>query len=498
LNTGLTWRSNAVALAETGMKAVNPNLINALQEQLGPKGITTDAADMAPWLRDWRGLYSGSAAALVSPASTDEVAAVVRMALAAGVPIVPQGGNTSMVGGATPLPDGRAIILSLRRMNAIRALDAGAATVVAEAGVILAHLHDAAGDMGMRFPLTLGGKGSATVGGLISTNAGGTQVLRFGTMRKLVLGLEAVLPDGSVHHGLAALKKDNRGYDFNHLLIGAEGTLGVVTAATLRLVPAIVDRAVGWVGVESPNAALALLRWMEARSGDAVEGFEVMPQATLELVLAHVPGTRAPLESRHAWHVLIEFVEASGAQARLESLLAGAMEAGLIETAAVSTSEAQADAFWKIRDSISEAERASGPAIQHDISVAVEAMPDFMTHAVATIEREFPQVTSAAFGHLGDGNVHLHVRAPKDVADVSAWRKGPGKAASRRVYDLVVAAGGSISAEHGIGQMKLDELVRLSDPARLAMMRAIKTAFDPAGIMNPGKLVPLAPDTPDA
>jgi FAD/FMN-containing dehydrogenase len=236
---------------------------------------------------------------------------------------------------------------------------------------------------------------------------------------------------------------------------------------------------------------------MEERSGAAVEGFEVMPQATLDLVLAHVPGTRAPLDSRHRWHVLIEFVQ-EGAQAGLEELLAGAMETGLIETATVSTNDAQADAFWRLRDSISEAERASGPAIQHDISVAVDAMPDFMTQAVATIEREFPQVTSAAFGHLGDGNVHLHVRAPAGIPDAQAWRAGPGKAASRRVYDLVVAAGGSISAEHGIGQMKLDELARLSDPARLAMMRAIKTAFDPQGIMNPGKLVPLAPNAPDA
>ncbi len=480
------------------MKPINSALIAQLHDRLGPKGISTDPQEIAPWLTDWRNLYHGAAQALLSPASTQEVVDIVRAAQAAGVPLVPQGGNTSMVGGATPLPDGQSMIVSLRRMNAVRTLDAQAGSVIAEAGVILANLHDFADDAGLRFPLTLGGKGSATIGGLVSTNAGGTQVLRFGTMRKLVLGLEAVLPDGSIHHGLTALKKDNRGYDINHMLIGAEGTLGIVTAAALRLIPAIVDRTVGWVGVESPHAALRLLRWLEAQSGDAVEGFEVLPQATLDLVIAHVPGTRAPLESRHAWHVLIEFVDAGGAQARLESLLAKAMGDGLFENATVSTSEAQANAFWRLRDSISEAERAAGPAIQHDISVAVDAMPAFMTQTVATIEREFPAVTSAAFGHLGDGNVHLHVRAPAGTTDAAAWRAGPGKAASQRVYDLVSAAGGSISAEHGIGQMKLDELARLSDPARLTLMRAIKSAFDPAGIMNPGKLVPLAPARPRA
>lgn len=473
-------------------------MVDQLRNRLGPKAVTTDLAEIEPWLVDWRKLYRGKAPAIISPASTAEVRVVVEMAAAASVPLVPQGGNTSMVGGATPQADGQSLILSLRRMNAIRMIDAPDAMIVAEAGVILANLHDAAARQAMRFPLTLGGKGSATVGGLVSTNAGGTQVLRFGTMRKLTLGLEAVLPDGSLHNGLAPLKKDNRGYDINQLLIGAEGTLGIVTAAALRLAPAIVDRAVGWVGVSSPHQALRLLRWLEARSGDCVEGFEILPQATLDLVVRHISGARAPLDSRHAWHVLIEFVVEQDPQGKLEALLGDAYASDLLESAAVSNSEAQANAFWRLRDSISEAERASGPAIQHDISVPVDAMPDFMTNTITIIEREYPGISASAFGHLGDGNVHFHVRAPHDTADATAWRIGPGKSASQRVYDLVVAENGSISAEHGIGQMKLDELVRLSDTARIAMMRAIKNALDPKAIMNPGKLVPLAPGACDA
>lgn len=476
---------------------MNQNVTHALRTRLatllGPKGYSENADDMAPWLTDWRGIFHGSAPAMLSPASVDEVSAIVSLVREAGVPLVPQGGNTGMVGGATPPADGGTFLLSLRRMNAIRSIDADAGIAVAEAGVILSHLHDAALAKGRRFPLSLGAKGSATIGGLVSTNAGGTQVLRFGTMRKLVLGLEAVLPDGSIHHGLAALKKDNRGYDLTQLLIGAEGTLGIVTAASLKLVPAIGDRSVGWAGVCNPQAALRLLRWLEARSGEAIESFEVIPQATLDLVLAHVPGTRAPLEGRHDWHVLVEHVGASGSRAALEALLGGALEAGLIDDAVVSASEAQANAFWRLRDSISEAERASGPAIQHDISVPVDAMPDFMEATVARIEAAYPDVTAAAFGHLGDGNVHLHVRAPAGV-DAEVWRAGPGLAASHMVYDMVVAAHGSISAEHGIGQMKRAELLRLSDPVRIATLRAIKAALDPAGIMNPGKLVPLASD----
>lgn len=469
------------------------NTLSRLKGLLGPKGFSDDAHDMAPWLTDWRGLFHGAARALVSPATVGEVAAIVSLARDADIPIVPQGGNTGMVGGATPSAEGNALLLSLRRMNRIRSIDPTSGIAVAEAGVILSNLHDAALEKGQRFPLSLGAKGSATIGGLVSTNAGGTQVLRFGTMRKLVLGLEAVLPDGSIYNGLAVLTKDNRGYDLTQLLVGAEGTLGVVTAASLKLFPAIGDRAVGWIGVECPHAALRLLRWLEAHSGEAVESFEVMPRATLDLVLQHVPGTRPPLESSPAWNVLVEHVSGGGSRASLEDLLGDALAQGLAQDAVVSASEAQAEAFWRLRDSISEAERASGPAIQHDISVPVDAMPDFMESAVAKVEAAHPGFSASAFGHLGDGNVHFHVRAPAG-ADEEAWRTGPGKAASHMVHDLVVAAGGSISAEHGIGQMKRAELLRLSEPARISVLRAVKEAIDPTGIMNPGKLVPLASD----
>lgn len=471
-------------------------LLRRLSEALGPKGLTVDAHDMQPWLTDWRGRFHGRALALAQPATIDEVQAIVHLAAEYRVPIVPQGGNSGMVGGATPDAHGNAILLSLRRMNRIRALDSEARLVTAEAGVILQTLHEAAETHGLRFPLTLGGKGSATVGGLVSTNAGGTQVLRHGTMRALVEGVEAVLPDGSVYRGLYALKKDNRGYDLKHLLIGAEGTLGIVTAATLRLVPGLVDRAVLWCGLESPQAARRLLLFFEKRAGAAMEGFEVVPRRCLANVLNHIPGTRAPLAEPAPWNALVELVRDDAAAPPLaelaETLLTEALETGLITDATIAANEGQADAFWKLRDSISEAERAEGPAMQHDISVPVAAMADFISEAGATVENAFPGVTVAAFGHLGDGNVHFHVAAPAGV-NADDWTRDPGKAISALVHDLVVAAGGSISAEHGIGQMKRDELSRLEDPARLAAVRAIKQALDPLGIMNPGKLIPLAP-----
>jgi len=464
------------------------DLLGKLAERLGPKGFTRDAGDMAPWLTDWRGRYRGAAAAMLSPATREEVAHIVSLCAAEGVALVPQGGNTGMVGGATPPPDGSALILSTRRMNRIRSLSAGDNLAVAEAGVILATLHESALAAGRRFPLTLGAKGSATVGGLVSTNAGGTQVLRFGTMRSLVAGVEAVLPDGSVHDGLAALKKDNRGYDLNQLLIGAEGTLGIVTAAILRLVPAVAARAVAWIGVESPRDALALLRAMEAKT-DAVESFEIVPARALEMVLEHIPGTRAPLEGAHSWHVLVEAVAEEAPAALLERLLGQALESGLAKDAVIAASEAQAEAFWRIRDSIAEAERAHGPAVQHDISVPVADMPRFMIEGAAEAEARFPGTEAVAFGHLGDGNVHFHLRAPAG-ADRALWYAEDAPRITRLVHDMVVAAGGSISAEHGIGQLKRDELARLTPPARLAAMRAIKQALDPTGIMNPGKLVP--------
>jgi len=474
---------------------IEQEIIDRFIALLGPKGVITDPDDIAPWVNDWRGRYHGAAAAILSPASTAEVAAVVTLAADLGVALVPQGGNTSMVGGATPPADGSALILSLRRMNRIRSLSPCDNLAVCEAGVILSVLHDAAEAQGRRFPLSLGAKGSATIGGLVSTNAGGTQVLRHGTMRALVEGIEAVLPDGSIFDGLDALKKDNRGYDIKQLLIGAEGTLGVVTAAALRLAPAIAARAVGWVGVETPADALALLRLTETMLGDSVEGFEVIADETLGFVLGHIPGTRSPIEKRTPWHVLIEVDHADssepGPSERLEAALGQAFEQGIAIDAAIAANEAQADAFWRIRESLSESEKAQGPALQYDISVPVAKMPAFMIEAADAAERAFPGTTASSFGHLGDGNVHFHVRAPKGTADGPAWIAAQGQSINAFVHDAVVAAGGSISAEHGIGQMKRAELGRLAGPGRIGALRAIKAAFDPKGLFNPGKLIPL-------
>ena len=464
-------------------------LAQRLHAALPPRAIVTDAAAIAPWLTDWRKRYHGRADLLLEPASTAEVQTIVAAARAEGVPLVPQGGNSSMVGGATPSADARAAILSLRRMDRIRALDAisDRGQAVAEAGVVLATLHAAAAAAGMRFPLSLGAKGSATVGGLVSTNAGGTQVLRFGTMRALVLGVEAVLPDGQVYDGLSALPKDNRGYDLDQLLVGAEGTLGVVTAATLRLVPAVAARGVAWAGVDTPDAAMALLGRFR-RASEAVESFEILPAESLAAVLRHISRTRSPLAGEHPWHVLVE-VTADTAADDPAALVADVLgDAPEVRDATVAASEAQADAFWRIRESISDAERATGPAAQHDISVPVAAMPRFMVEAAAACDARFPGTHASGFGHLGDGNIHFHVRAAPDT-DPAHWYARQVPVVSAFVHDLVTAAGGSISAEHGIGQMKRAELARLASPARMAMLHAVKRAFDPDGLMNPGKLL---------
>jgi FAD/FMN-containing dehydrogenase len=465
-------------------------LIRQAAERFGPKAVITDPAEIEPWVTDWRGRVHGASPAMLAPASTEEVVEIVRLAAEHRVPLVPQGGNTGMAAGATPAADGSAILLSMRRMNRIRSISAENRIAVVEAGVILATLHDAAHEAGMRFPLTLGARGSCTIGGLTSTNAGGTQVLKFGTMRSLVAGVEAVLPDGSVHNGLSGLKKDNRGYSLDQLLIGAEGTLGVVTAVALRLVPAISARAVAWVGVGSPARPLDLLRFLEARTA-SIEGFELVPQDSLDLVLRHIPDTRAPLGDPHAWNVLIEAATSdpeTDIGTELERLLASALQQGLIQDAVLASNEAQTGAFWKLRDSISEAERAEGQTLAHDISVPVADMPAFIVDAAAKVEAAFPGVTATGFGHLGDGNIHFHVRASDHAAP--DWYEHEGERITRFVDDMVTAAGGSISAEHGIGQLKRDEFARLAPPGRIHALRAIKLALDPLGIMNPGKLVP--------
>ncbi|GAA4643520.1 FAD-binding oxidoreductase [Pontixanthobacter gangjinensis] len=462
-------------------------------QMLGQRGFTTDTDTMQPWLTDWRGRYSGSALALASPANTDQVSDLVKLCAKHNIAIVPQGGNSGMSGGATPDMTGTSIILSLRRMNAIRQFDADTRSITCDAGVILQHLHEAAEAERLRFPLTLGGKGSATIGGLISTNAGGTQVLRHGTMRAQVMGLEAVLPDGQIFNSLTPLKKDNRGFDLKQLLIGSEGTLGIVTGATLRLLPEIAGRCVLWAGLDSLIDARKLLLACEKMVGERLEGFEVMPAHSLAAVLDHLPAARSPLQSAHNWNALIELVGTEDTIASLpdlaENFLSIALEKGIISDATIAANEAQAEQFWLLRDSISPAERAIGPAMQHDISVPVERMAEFVTETVPEVESRFPGTTAIAFGHLGDGNVHYHVLAPAGAIR-GMWEENEGKEISSFVHDLVTQWGGSISAEHGIGQMKVMELGRLGDPASLSILRSVKEALDPQGLFNPGKLVP--------
>ena len=455
-----------------------------MKAAVGDRGWSDDPSVLAPLLVDWRGKFHGSTPLLLRPQSTAEVAAIVRIAASHRVALVPQGGNTGLVGGGMP---GGQVLLSLARMNRIRSVDAAGLTLTAEAGVILQTVHEAALAQGCEFPLSLGAKGSATIGGLVSTNAGGVQVLRHGTMRALVSGLEAVLPDGSVLDQITGLAKDNSGYDIKQLLIGGEGTLGIVTAVALRLVPAPAHRAVGWAAVADPHAALALLARLRRASGGQVESFELIPGSGLALVLEHLPHNRAPLAGEHAWHVLIELAGPLELDALLGDTFADAAAAGEVLDATVAASTAQAAALWRIREELPEAERRDGLALHHDISVAVAAMPRFTLSAAADVEATFPGARVLAFGHLGDGNLHFNVRAPQTGG--AAWVAANGVAVTALVHRLVTAAGGSISAEHGIGTLKRDDLAAYANPAKLAAMRAIKAALDPLGIMNPGKVI---------
>ncbi len=462
----------------------------AMKTAAGQRGWTQDADRIAPHLVDWRGRKRGAASLMLMPGSVAEVAAIVRIAAAHRIPLVPQGGNTSLCGASVPEADGKAVLVSLLRMNAVRSVSTADDSLVAEAGVTLQAVHDAAAAIGRMFPLSLGAKGSATVGGLVSTNAGGVQVLRYGTMRALVLGIEGVLPDGTVLDQLSALRKDNTGYDVKQLLIGAEGTLGFVTAAALRLVPRPASVATAFAGLRAPEAALALLARMRAATGDRVDSFELMPRAGIELVLQHLPGVRDPLSQPHDWYVLLETTSARQGEALddvLTAALADAAEAGEIDDAAVASSEAQRAALWAIREGIPEAERIDGPSIKHDVSVPVARMPAFMAEATRAVESGWPGARVLAFGHLGDGNVHFNARSP--VGESYETFAANGSAITAQVNDLTMTHGGSISAEHGIGTLKRNELQRLGDPGKLAAMHAIKAALDPLGIMNPGKIL---------
>lgn len=399
--------------------------------------------------------------------------------------LVPQGGNTGLVGGAVPDAGDANVIIALTRMDRIASPDANGLTMLVEAGAILENVHRAANETGLVFPLSLAAKGSATIGGLVSTNAGGVQVLRHGTMRALVAGLEAVLPSGEVLRQLDPLVKDNSGFDIKQLLIGAEGTLGIVTRIALRLVPKPRDTAVAWVGLTDPRAALALLTRLRDRLGDVVESFELIPQAGVDLLVA--TGLRAPLAGDHPWQVLIELTSVR-ADAELANALIEQLESAGVADAVVAQSDAQAAALWHLREMLPEAERREGVAVKHDIAVPVSQMPDFIVEVTPLIEARWPGSRVLAFGHLGDGNVHFNVRAPIGN-NSAAWVARFGEEITRMVNDHVIAAHGSIAAEHGIGSVKRAELARVGDPAKLAAMRAIKAALDPLNIMNPGKII---------
>jgi FAD/FMN-containing dehydrogenase len=461
---------------------VPAEVIDQLKARLGEGGWSCDPERLAPKLIEWRERWSGVTPLLALPRSTAEVSAVITVCAANGVAVTPQGGNTGLVGGQIPRGE---ILLSLERMRAVRDIDAFDDVVVAEAGVTLAGVHEAAAGVGRCFPLSVASEGSATVGGLISTNAGGTAVLRYGTMREQVLGLEAVLPNGQIWNGLKRLRKDNTGYDLKQLLIGAEGTLGVVTAASLKLYPILSSRAVAFVGLRSPQDAVRLLAMGKETTGGGLEAFELISRAGLDLVVKNIPDQREPMAGRHAWYALIETAsgEAGAAEAAMERLLAAALEADLIQDAVVAQTTSQAKALWSLRENQSAAQKAAGVAWKHDISVPVSRIADFITSATAALEARWPEVAVTAFGHVGDGNVHFDVLArPGADQAVHAARRDEG---AHLVHEIVAAMHGSISAEHGLGAMKTAEALCYKSDVEVAAQRAVRAALDPGRIMNP-------------
>jgi FAD/FMN-containing dehydrogenase len=465
------------------MAAKHP--FDALKSTLDPKAWSEDTSELAPHVRDWRGRYSGSAPILFKPSSTEEVSRILAACNEAGIAVLPQSGNTGLVGGSTPQGE---VVISLKRMNAIRALDTANESITVDAGVILETVQNAAKQAGKLFPLSLGAQGSAMIGGLISTNAGGVQVLRYGMMRDLVLGLEAVLPDGRVLSGLSGLRKNNTGYDLKQLFIGAEGTLGVVTGATLKLFPRPASTAVAVVSVESPLEAVALLDLVKSLTGGAVSGFELMPKVGLDLVYDHVPGARPPLEGGPDWCVLIELTSGEPGRAgpMLETALEAAFEKGLVLDGVIAQSETQAAEFWALREAIPEGEKAHGKAVKHDVSVPVSKMGAFIVEATKKAEALVPQARVLAFGHVGDGNVHFNLQSREPGAGDDFLKAA--EPATTLIYDLVDAYDGSISAEHGIGILKQAEL-KARKPVEVAVMRQIKAALDPNSIMNPRVLL---------
>jgi len=452
--------------------------------------VLTAADDTAPFLLDWRQRWRGRARAVVQPAAVDEVSTLVRWCARHRVPIVPQGGNTGLSGGSVPDDSGRAIVLSLVRMNRVRAVDPINDTATVEAGVPLARVQAAARDAGRMFPLSLAAEGSATLGGNLSTNAGGTAVLRYGNARELCLGLEVVLPSGDVLPGLRGLRKDNTGYDLRDLFIGAEGTLGVITAATVKLFPPPAAQLTAMAAVARPQDALALLQLAQRLLGPSLTAFEMISDLCLELVARHFPDHARPFAAPHPYCVLLESSDAESeahAAARFDALLAQAIDSGIVADAVVAQSIAQSRRLWSLRERISEAQAAEGKNIKHDVSVPISAIGAFVERTNAALQRAFPGIRMVVFGHLGDGNLHYNVSPPAGTDGDAFMAMQPQ--INRLVHDAVDAAHGSISAEHGIGVLRRDEMLRYKSPVELALMRTLKDAIDPLGIMNPGKVL---------
>ncbi len=466
------------------------DLMPRLTAIVGASGIVTGASDMAPYLADWRDLYKGSAIAVVRPATTAEVAAVVCLCAETRTPIVPQGGNTGMCGAATPDTAGNAVVIALGRMNKIVDVNALNNTMTVEAGCILANIQAAAADVDRLFPLSLGAEGSCVIGGNISTNAGGINVLRYGNTRDLVLGLEAVLPNGRVWNGLRGLRKDNTGYDLKHLFIGAEGTLGIITQAVLKLFPRPHGNVTAFAGIAEPAHAVELLALLRARCGDTISAFELISRNCLEMVIRRIPGTRDPLEAAYPWYVLTELTDAqdgSVLRASVELALTAGIERDLVKDVAIAETAAQGKALWRMRESIPDAAKVEGLVYRHDIAVTVSRIPEFIQTASAALEEAFPGVRIICFGHLGDGNLHFNAFVPGRERSDSVARTMTD--VNRLVHDIVQTFGGSISAEHGIGQSKRDELAHYKSATELDLMRTVKQALDPHNLMNPGKVL---------
>jgi FAD/FMN-containing dehydrogenase len=458
-------------------------LIGALHAALGEANVITNAIDMAAYVKDWRGRYQGDALCVVRPGTTKEVAEAVRICCKAKVAIVPQGGNTGLCGGATPRH--REVVISLTRLNRVRAIDATNSTITVDAGCTLSAVQAAAAESERLFPLSIASEGTATIGGCLSTNAGGVQVLRYGNARELTLGIEAVLPDGRIWNGLRGLRKDNTGYDLKHLFIGAEGTLGLITAAVLKLFPQPRSQATAWVAVESPAAAVSLLLHLRQDFGDRITAFELIGYSALELVLRHIPAARKPLADTSAWYVLAELSEFVDGD--LNAALQQSLAAYGVVDAALAMSDTQRRTLWQLRENISEAQRIEGFSIKHDIAVPVSRIDEFVIQANAELTKRFPYVHIVCFGHVGDGNLHYNL-SMSSVEENTVFIARSHEV-SRIVHDIVNQLDGSISAEHGLGQLKREEIKRYKSDIEMELMQSIKRALDPHGLMNPGKVV---------